>query len=215
MLLTTQGGGSTFGVLTKVTIRTVPSTPIAIYDFTIEAQPNSSAYWDNVAYLLAQFPTLSESNVAAYTYLYPNTSAAGLGGDVASFQAVFALYDPASARTLEVLLEPFLRHVNETYTNQTTTKATSTVFSNFYSMFLKYADDDGAGVDKVVGSRLLPSETLTEDAFSGALMDFLGDSGGRLYMVSGKGVWDAEPRGGKDAVNPAWRKALIHAGKSS
>lgn len=215
MLLTSQGGGSTFGVLTKVTIRTVPSTPIAIYDFTIEAQPNSSAYWDSVAYLLAQFPTLSESNVAAYTYLYPNTSAAGLGGDVASFQAVFALYDPASARTLEVLLEPFLRHVNETYSNQTTTKATSTVFSNFYSMFLKYADDDGAGVDKVVGSRLLPPETLTEDAFSGALMDFLGDSGGRLYMVSSKGVWDAEPRGGKDAVNPAWRKALIHAGKSS
>ncbi|KAJ5619478.1 hypothetical protein N7510_003462 [Penicillium lagena] len=205
------GGGGTFGVLTKVTIRTVPSTPIAIYDFTIEAQPNSTAYWDSVAYLLAQFPTLSDSNVAAYTYLYPNTSAAGLGGDVASFQAVFALYDPASANILEDLLKPYVRHVNETYSNQTTRKVTSTVFSNFYSMFLEYADDDGAGVDKVVGSRLLPPEILTEDAFSGALMDFLGDSGGRLYMVSGKGVWDAEPRGGSDAVNPAWRKALIHA----
>jgi hypothetical protein len=215
MHLTSQGGGSTFGVLTKVTVRTVPSTPIAVYDFTVEAKPNSTAYWDSVAYLLAQFPTLSDSNVVAYSYLYPNTSAAGLQGDVALFQTLFALYDPASASTLEELLTPFIRHVNETYSKQTTTKATSTVFSNFYSMFLEYADDDGAGVDKVVGSRLLPPETLTEDAFSDALMDFLGDAGGRLYMVSGKGVWDAEPRGGSDAVSPAWRKALIHAGKSS
>jgi hypothetical protein len=42
----------------------------------------------------------------------------------------------------------------------------------------------------------------------------LGDAGGRLYMVSGKGVWNSKPRGGSDAVNPAWRKTLIHAGKS-
>ena len=82
-------------------------------------------------------------------------------------------------------------------------------------MFLEFADDAGAGVDKVVGSRLLPPETLTQDAFRDALIDFLGDAGGRLYMVSGKGVWDAEPRGGSDAVNPAWRKALIHAGQSN
>ena len=198
-----------------MTVRTVPSTPIAVYDFTIEAPTNSTAYWDSVAYLLAQFPTLSDSNVAAYSYLYPNTSAAGLPGDGALFQTLFALYDPASASTLEDLLTPFIRHVNETYSNQTTTKATSTVFSNFYSMFLEYADDSGAGMDKVVGSRLLPPETLTEAAFSDALKDFLGEAGGRLYMVSGKGVWDAEPRGGSDAVNPAWRKALIHAGKLS
>jgi hypothetical protein len=216
MLLTSQGGGGTFGVLTKVTIRTVPSTPIAIYDFTLEAQPNSTAYWDSVTYLLAQFPTLSNSNVAAYTYLYPNTTVNGLSGPaVASFEAIFALYNPASASALEDLLVPFLRHVNETYSNQTTTKVISTVFSNFYSMSLAYADDKGAGVDKVIGSRLLPPETLTEDSFRGALVDFLGNSGGRLYMVSGKGVWDAKPRGGSDAVNPAWRKELIHAGKSS
>ena len=168
-----------------------------------------------MAYLLAQFPTLSDSKVAAYSYLYPNTSAAGLPGDAALFQTLFALYDPASANTLEGLLTPFIRHINETYSNQTTTKVTSTVFPNFYSMFLEFADDAGAGVDKVVGSRMLPPETLTQDAFRDALIDFLGDVGGRLYMVSGKGVWDAEPRGGSDAVNPAWRKALIHAGQSS
>jgi len=210
-----QGGGSTFGVLTRVTIRTVPSTPIAIHDFTLEAEPNSTVYWEIVLYFLTQFPTLSASNISAYTYLYPNISAAELGGYVASFEGIFALSNPASASALEDMWIPFWRHVDETYPNQIVTKATSTIFPNLYSMFLEYADTDGAGVDKVVGSRLLPPETLTDDAFSDALVGFLGDSGGRLYMVSGKGVWDAEPRGGSDAVNPAWRKTLIHAGKSS
>lgn len=191
-----------------MTVRTVPSTPIAIYDFTIEAQPNSIAYWDSVAYLLAQYPALSDANVAAFTYLYPNKD------DVASFKAIFVLYNPPSTGTLEELLEPFICHINETYSNQITTKATSKTFPNFYSMFLQYADDAGAGVDKVVGSRLLPPDTLREEAFMDALKTFLGDSGGRLYMVSGKGVWDSKPRGGSDAVNPAWRKTLIHAGKS-
>lgn len=193
-----------------MTIRTVPSTPIAIYDFTLEAQINSSAYWDSVTYLLAQYPTLSDLNVAAYTYLYPN----GLGDDdLASFRAIFALYNPVSETTLEDILKPSLTHVDETYSTKLTTNAILTLFPDFYSMSLAYADDTGAGVDKVVGSRLLPPETLTNDAFPGALKDFLGTAGGRLYMVSGKGVWDAKPRGGSDAINPAWRKALVHAGK--
>jgi phytoene dehydrogenase-like protein len=188
---------------------------MAVYDFTIETTPNSTVYWESVAYMVAQYPTLANSSVAAFTYLYPNTSAAGLGGDKATFQAVFALYDPDSSTRLENLLEPYVQHINNSYPSLITTTVASTVFPNFHSMFLEFADDSGAGVDKVVGSWLLPPDTLKEDAFSNALVDFLGPAGGRLYMVSGSGVWDAKPRGGSNAINPAWRKALVHAGKSS
>lgn len=187
---------------------------MAVYDFTIETTPNSTAYWESVAYMVAQYPTLANSSVAAFTYLYPNTSAAGLGGDKATFEAVFAIYDPSSSTTLEDLLDPYVQQIEKDFPNQITTKVSSTVFPNFHSMFLKYADDNGAGVDKVVGSWLLPPDTLKEDAFGDALVDFLGPAGGRLYMVSGTGVWDAKPRGGGNAINPAWRKALVHAGKS-
>ncbi|KAJ5097411.1 hypothetical protein N7456_008132 [Penicillium angulare] len=211
------GGGSTFGILTKVTIRTVPSSPIAVYDFTIETPVNETSFWDSISYLLAQYPTLADSGVAAYTYIYPNTSAAGVasGQGNASFQVVFALYNPASQYELEELLESFIQQINTTYSDQKlSTKVSSTIFPTFYEMFMEYADDEGAGVDKVVGSRLLPPSTLEKDEFRNALIQFLGDAGGRLYMVSGKGVWDAKPRNGGDAVNPAWRKALIHAGVS-
>ena len=166
-----------------------------------------------MAYFLAQYPTLSAKNISAFTYLYPKITLSEPDGPVASFEAVLALPDPASASELKDLWAPFWAHVNETYPNQTVTQATSTVFPNLESLFLKYADSSKAGVDKVVGSWLLPPETLTDGALRDSLVTFLGPSGGSLYMVSGKGVWDAEPRGGSDAVNPAWRKALIHAGK--
>ncbi|KAJ5291272.1 hypothetical protein N7478_000523 [Penicillium angulare] len=207
------GGGSTYGILTRVTIRTVPSTPIAVYDFTIETPVNETSFWDSISYLLAQYPALADSDVAAYTYIYPNTSAAGVtsGQGNSSFQAVFALYNPTNQHELEELLEPFVQHINATYYDQQLrTEVSSTIFPTFYEMFMKYADDEGAGVDKVVGSRLLPPSTLKKGEFRDALIQFLGDAGGRLYMVSGKGVWNAEPRGG-DSVNPAWRNALIHA----
>lgn len=36
------------------------------------------------------------------------------------------------------------------------------------------------------------------------------DTSSAPYLVPGKGVWDAVPRGGSNSVNPAWRKALMH-----
>jgi len=68
------------------------------------------------------------------------------------------------------------------------TQATSTVFPGLYSLFLKYADSSAAGVDKVVGSSLLSPETLTDSALNNTLIEILRESGGRLYMVSVKGV---------------------------
>lgn len=133
------------------------------------------------------------------------------------FEAVLALPSPASALTLSNLWAPMLTYIANTYPNSTdiTTAVKSVVFEDLESLYEAYADVSGAGVDKVVGSWLLPPDILSSSAFPAALQTFLGASGGRLYMVSGKGVWDAEPRGGGDAVNPAWRSALIHAGKST
>lgn len=93
---------------------------MAVYDFTIEAKANSTVCWESIAYMIAQYPTLADSDVAAFTYMYPNTSAAGLGGDMASFEAVFSLYDSASSNTLESLLEPHLRQIKQNYSTLVT-----------------------------------------------------------------------------------------------
>jgi hypothetical protein len=172
-------------------------------------------YWEILTYLLAQYPTLSAANVSSYTYLFANTPSVINDGElVASFHGVFALPDASSASSMVELWKPFWAHVNETHPNQTTTKVASNLFPSLWSMYEAYADPSIAGVDKVVGSRLLPSETLTHNEdFCNSLITFMGNVGARLYMLSGKGVWDAVPRGGSNAVNPAWRESLIHAGE--
>jgi len=166
-----------------------------------------------LSYFLSKYPSLSASKVSSYTYLYANATSDSWEA-IASFQGVFALPDASSADTLAELWAPIWAYINETYPNQTETKVVSTLFPNLYALYEAYADPSTAGVDKVVGSWLLPPETLTENEGLGdALRTFMGDSGARLYMVAGEGVWDAVPRGGSNAVNPGWRKALVHAGE--
>lgn len=71
-----------------------------------------------------------------------------------------------------------------------------------------------AGYDVLVGSRLLDADSLTKnqtaviEAFETATPP---GSSSQVHLVAGHGVRDAVPRGGSDAVNPAWRKALVHA----
>lgn len=200
--------------MTKITVRTLPATPIAVYSFAFTTEPHSATYWDIVAYYVSQFPALSDANVAGFIYIYPNITQTEGSSPVASFQAIFALPEPLSPTALEDLWAPSWAHVNETYSNITiSTQVSSTIYQDLYDLFLVYQDSQDAGLDKVVGSWLLPPDVLKEDKMKDALIDFVGESGARLYMVSGKGVWDAMPRGGSDAVNPAWRKALIHAGE--
>lgn len=87
-------------------------------------------------------------------------------------------------------------------------------YDNFYAWFQKHYDSGRAG-----GSALLKSRLLDESVFTGEVVDsvdaFLEASkirrGMSLFNVGGKGVNHAVPRGGSNAVNPGWRKALVHS----
>ena len=66
-----------------------------------------------------------------------------------------------------------------------------------------------------MGSRLLDGPALTANATATKLAFEKFADGGQatVYIVSGKGVWHAQPRGGDTAANPAWRKTYVHASK--
>ncbi len=72
-----------------------------------------------------------------------------------------------------------------------------------------------AGYHTYVGRRLLDGPALTANltATKEAFTQFSGSGIGTAYLVAGRGVWNAQPRGGSDAASPAWRKAYIHASK--
>ena len=186
-------------------MRTIPSTQIGLYDFQLRAGPDSTTYWDIVGYVSAQLPILSAANVSAflYLYLYPNLRSTDSTSSAASLEGIFALPKPASSDVLENLWRPIWQRINETHPGQSAGQARSILFPNLFDLFREYADASTAGVDKAVGSWLLPSDTLMDTVL---LMHW------KFSWVAGRGVWNAKPRGG-DAVNPAWREALVHAGE--
>lgn len=183
------------------------------YTFIVGTQPDSETYWDILAYFFAQFPALNDAGVTAYTYEYVNVTLAEIGFAANVFIGYFMLPNPSSTTAIADLWAPTKVWLNETYPGQTVTEEYTLSYSDFYDFYIVAASTDTAGADQVIGSWLLPPESLTDNstALKEALETFMGGRGAQIHMVSGKGTWDAEPRGGSDAVNTAWRKALVHA----
>lgn len=103
--------------------------------------------------------------------------------------------------------EPIIAHVNATWPN-TFAAAELQPYPSFNSWFDVFYDQSLAGYDGYVGSRLLDEKALASDDIGESFRL----SGGAAYLVAGKGVRDAKPRGGSLSVTPTWRKAIVHAG---
>ncbi|KAK3694284.1 hypothetical protein B0T22DRAFT_506654 [Podospora appendiculata] len=65
----------------------------------------------------------------------------------------------------------------------------------------------------IAGSRLLGADALTRNLTlsAEAFKRFSEGTTGNVYLVAGKGVRNATPRGGGNSVCPAWRSAYVHA----
>jgi hypothetical protein len=213
-----QGGGSTFGVVVSTTIKAFPSAPFYVFNVLIGTEPNTEAFWDAMTYWMSQYPSLADQGIAGYGTISPNTSYEGTyyGG----FQGEFILPATSSENTSESLAAPITKMIDTITTlwpGLFVYENTSATWPTFYDWWLPSNGPDYAGVDLLVGSRLLDAEALTGNltalkiALQGSIPPGPGQ-GGTVNFVSGKGVWNAVPRGGSDAVNPAWRSALLEYG---
>ena len=120
--------------------------------------------------------------------------------------------------SLNAALAPILANISTTYPDQFVFSVSNvTTYTTFYDWWLHFNGPDNAGTELVIGSRLIGADALrdtnaVETALKGVLPSDIGTAGLSFYLLGGKGVADAVPRGGSDAVNPAWRKALVHCG---
>jgi hypothetical protein len=217
-----QGGGSTFGVITSVTFKAFPSTPYASAIAFFATVPGTEAFWDATANVLSQFPQLNDQGISGYTFIAPKFTSAALNitTPVDAYYGIFnlpLLYPGNSSASLAAAISDVFANATAAYPFQFMKSVIPTLYKDFYSW---YAINNGpltAGTDIVVGSRLLDEEALTSnltaviEAFKTATPP---GSVSSVYLVGGKGVWDVVPRGGSAAVNPAWRKALVHSGTS-
>ena len=203
--------------MTSVTVKTYP-TPKLLHMIltiaTLSALPPAKGTWDMLAYVLAQYPSLGDAGLAGYSFLFDNFNPTFGSPAVSGVQASFVLQDTQDAKDMLKLWTPIFEHINTTWPGFSIVP-NITEYSSFWEWYQPNKDDFAAGKNQYIFSRLLDDKALTGDrnATRDAFRALSASGTGTAYLVSGKGVWNAKPRGGSNAVLPAWRKAYVHASK--
>ncbi|KAL2149832.1 hypothetical protein VTH82DRAFT_7508 [Thermothelomyces myriococcoides] len=211
------GGGSTFGVLTSISMTTfaTPRIESVLFALTTTDLTDHRPIFDMSAYILSQFPSLGDQGLSGYSFIareIPNpfdNSSTPIGGFLFS-----GAMENSSPEEMGKLWEPIIAHVNATWPGRFEISYHTTSFPTFLAWFAENYDSEDAGYDVVSGSRLLDREALTANltALSAAYERFVGPSASTAFLVSGKGVHNARPRGRDgNAVLPAWRSAYVHS----
>ncbi|KAI1346667.1 hypothetical protein F5Y01DRAFT_16902 [Xylaria sp. FL0043] len=207
------GGGSTFGVMTSVTIATHPTPKIVAGVVGIlSPDPAVPWVWDMNGYIASQLPYLMDKDVSGYMFFPRNMSGPDENGGTRNYAGMggeFVILDTQDISDMDAIWEPIIAHVNATWPSAVSL-ISAVPYPSFKAWFDVYYDQGLAGYDQYVGSRLLDEKALTtvDSAEVGQAFNL---ASGSAYLVAGKGVHNAKPRGGSTSVTPTWRKAVVHA----
>jgi hypothetical protein len=177
---------------------------------------------DFVTYLTSQMPSLMDQGVAGYNVIAKDIQnpiqKPGIPNRVAGLLGSFILQDIESDEAVTKAFNPINKTIQQRWPDKVQFYTIVEQFDSFLGWFDKNYDMNSAGGSTYLVSRLLDAKALTgnDEALKGALEVVL--SSGNLssmlnHMVAGKGVQEAKPRGGSNAVNPAWRTTYVHVGK--
>ncbi|PON29066.1 FAD binding domain-containing protein [Trichoderma gamsii] len=214
------GGGSTFGVITSATLKAYPSPKVTGVTLVIVTDTKESFVPDLLAYIASQMPSLMEQGVSGYNIMTKDMQnpiqEPGLPDRIAGLVGSCIMQDIDGSQVITEAFNPINETIQQRWPNKVQFYTIIEQFDSFLGWFDKNYDMYSAGGSAYLVSRLLDGEALTGDseALGNALQEVLSSgSKGSLaaYMVAGKGVQEAVPRGGGNAVNPAWRTAYVHA----
>jgi hypothetical protein len=181
--------------------------------------PGTDAFWDVIANILSQFPKLDDEGIMAYSFVARNFSGAfGITNPVDGFLATFmlpVLHPDNTSDSMNATLNKMFEQATAGSTLPVTYNVIPQVYPDFWAWYNVSNGPLDAGFDGYLGSRLLDGKALTQNltalaqAFKAATAS---GSATMAYLVGGKGVMNAKPRGGSNAVGSAWRKAYVHTG---
>ncbi|KXJ94189.1 hypothetical protein Micbo1qcDRAFT_187915 [Microdochium bolleyi] len=225
------GGGSTFGIMTSVTMSAHPTPKLTSYDVLIGTADVTSPNVPNIfGYIVSQFPALDGKGMAGYAsftsalnFTVPGSDATVL---VAGGSLNFILADSTDTAEIRALLDPIVGHLLDPANSEAATpsgKFPRGMFAagepvvaahpSFWSYYdgAEHNDVTPAGENYWVGSRLLDAKALRDADKVAAAYRTFANPGGSGYLVTGNGTRNARPRGGGNAVNPSFRRAVSHS----
>ncbi|KAF2839977.1 FAD-binding domain-containing protein [Patellaria atrata CBS 101060] len=201
------GGGSTFGVVTSVTVKAHKNVPVTVGTFQFSAaETGLSTFWSGVRAYFDTFIPYSNAGVYTYFWIFPP---AITGNFLFSMQPFF-LPNKTLSET-ESLLEPFLIKLTSLGISVT---PNLTHYNTFYPAWRNgFPLERVATPTSATGSRLFPRTNWESENKLDATFDAIkaaSDAGNLLIAFN---IAPRAQRGGSpnNAVNPAWRKAVMHA----
>ncbi|CAK7200273.1 hypothetical protein SEUCBS139899_002964 [Sporothrix eucalyptigena] len=208
------GGGSTFGVLTSVTMTLIPSPEIMGMTFWIGTGADNTQAFDMLAWVVSQFPDLADAGISGYPIVFNTVKNFIDGSDTFIKGIIGKLIVPntSNATLLEGKMHDIFSHVNATWPKMFGHYNT-TYYPDFQAWYAENYDPSPTGHENLMSSRLLDRPALTNDldALKLALAKFSAAGQATVYIVSGPAVHAAKPRGGGNSVLPVWRRTYVHA----
>ncbi|KAE8364062.1 hypothetical protein BDV27DRAFT_129077 [Aspergillus caelatus] len=199
------GGGSTFGVVTSVTIKAYPTIPVTTSTFTWSTGAKSNIthddFWAGFRAYLDLFIEHSDADIYSYFFIIHSN------GELTFLMQPFFAPNKTIAET-EALLEPWFQQLHQvgiTFTPKTQ------YFDNFYSAWnASFPLEVVEKTHVATGSRLFPKTNWEDPARLNATFDAIkASSEAGLILIA----FNMAPRGRNpdNAVNPAWRRTVMHA----
>ncbi|KAI1388551.1 FAD-binding domain-containing protein [Hypoxylon trugodes] len=204
------GGGSTWGIVTSLIIRAYPKKPVATlsYSFGISADVPTETFWNGVYAVLAKFPEYADKGMYSYWSLS------------CFFDCSFAMapqwgnnMDSAALKNLSAPLFDELQSLGITVSDA--------VYTDFDGVLQGIegtwsAESEQGGIWNFnTGSRLFPRSNWDVEptefaANTGSVIRAAAEKAGLMLGYNIKAA-DNPTVNQTNAVNPAWRKTVLHA----
>lgn len=200
------GGGSTFGVVTSVVVKTYPKIQVTTmtFSFATSANVSSAAFWEGFRAYYDYFPSLTDAGI----YTYFSTLATGPDSFAFSMAPLFA--PNSSIAQVNALLAPWFARLAALGIE---IKPVINNYDNFYDAWMAVFPLETVGLSSIKqGSRLFPKANWANEASLNATVDAIKSTimSGAVFLS----FMIAAPlrcSNTANSVNPAWRETLHHA----
>lgn len=201
------GGGSTFGAVTSVTVKALPSIPVTIstFSFATGANVTADAFWRGVRAYFDHFLANADAGTYAYWWVIPT------GPQQFLFQMRPFFAPNHTVPQFEQLVAPWFAQLRALGIS---VAPNTTHYASFYGAWNDGFEFESVGnVDGRSGSRLFPRDSFADqaslDATFNAIRNTTENAGAVLLAFNMK---NAAPAGAAaNAVNTHWRDSYLHA----
>jgi hypothetical protein len=199
------GGGSTFGVVTSVTIKAYPPLPVTSFSFIFNGEGITiTQFWAGVR----AYWTYAPSFVDAGTVGFSSITLAGI--PTFSLSPVFA--PNLTIAQTQALLAPFISELSSIGIKS---NITYNYYPTYYSGWYATYPQETVGTDaSYLGSRLFPRANFLDSnstLFNSTFAAWQASVEAGLFVVSLHVRAPLLASNSPNAVNPAWRQNVLHS----